>query len=198
MIESRSRSTDRRYYGVAEALVVDVNDPARQGRVKLRFPWFDDTTVSGWARVRQLYAGGGYGTFFIPEVDDEVLVAFVHGDLRLPIVLGGLYNGMDTPPVHRADDRDPKLIRTRGGHQVLLDDTSGEEKIEITDRNGNVVVIDTVNDTITICAQRDVTVQAKSGKLTLEGNGVEIRSQADVSIQGATSVDVNAPAINLN
>ncbi len=198
MTEPRSRSTDRRYYGVAEAIVTEVDDPERQGRVKVRYPWFDDETVSGWCRVRQLYAGNDYGTFFIPEVGDEVLVAFVHGDMRLPIVIGGLYNGQDTPPDHRGADRDPKLIKTRGGHQVLLDDTSGEEKIEIKDRNGNVVVIDTVNDTITVCAQADVTVEAKTGKLTLAGNGVEIRSQTEVQIQGATSVDVSAPSINLN
>src|SRR5688572_28993399 len=109
--ESRSRSTDQRYYGVAEAIVTDVNDPEQEGRVKLKYPLFDDNTVSDWARVRQLYAGKGYGTFFIPEVDDEVLVAFVHGDMKMPIVLGGLYNGSDKPSMFRDDSTDPKLIR---------------------------------------------------------------------------------------
>ena len=76
MSQARSRSTDQRYYGVAEAIVTDVNDPEKEGRVKLRYPWFDDQTVSDWCRVRQLYAGNGYGTFFVPEVGDEVLVVF--------------------------------------------------------------------------------------------------------------------------
>ena len=94
---ARSTSTDKRYYGVCEGIVVDNEDPEQQGRIKVKLPWFDDETVTEWCRVRQAYAGNGYGMFFIPEVDDEVLVAFIHGDLRLPVILGGLYNGIDKP-----------------------------------------------------------------------------------------------------
>lgn len=190
MSQPRSRSTDRRYYGVAEALVVEVEDPQGEGRVKVRFPWFDDRTVSAWCRVRQLYAGGGYGTFFIPEVGDEVLVAFVHGDLRLPIVLGGLYNGQDRPPVQRDASNDPKLIRTRGGHQVLLDDSRGKRKVEITDAAGNVVTLDSENGSITVTAKSDLTVEAKAGTLTLKGVTVNIEASASMSLQ--------APQISLN
>ena len=69
----RSRSTDQRYYGVAEGLVTNVDDPQKLGRVKLKFPWFDPEMESEWCRVRQFYAGNDYGAFFIPEVGDEVL-----------------------------------------------------------------------------------------------------------------------------
>lgn len=190
MKESRSRSTDKRYYGVAEGLVVDVDDPEREGRVKLQFPWFDDRTVSDWCRVRQLYAGGGYGTFFIPEVGDEVLVAFIHGDMRLPIVLGGLYNGQDKPSVHRDAQNDPKLIRTKGGHQILLDDSPGQRKVEVIDAAGNSITIDSEANTITITAAADVTIESKTGTLTLKG--------VDVKVQGSASVAVKAPQIDLN
>ena len=179
--ESRSRSTDQRYYGVAEAIVTDVNDPEREGRVKVKYPWFDDSTESDWCRVRQLYAGPGYGTFFVPEVDDEVIVAFVHGDLRQPIVLGGLYNGSDKPSVHRDGSSDPKLIRTKGGHQILLDDTSGKEKVEIVDKQGNTIVLDAVANSITV---------ETKGTLTLKGATVSIEASGTMTLKGST--------INLN
>ena len=116
----RSRSTDRRYYGVVEAIVAKVtDDPEHECRVTLRFPFFDGATAeSDWCRVVQPYAGNGYGAVFVPEEGDEVLVAFVHGDMRFPIVLGGLYNGVDKPPTDRTASQDQKLIQTKHGHQV--------------------------------------------------------------------------------
>src|SRR6266536_1231299 len=81
--------------GVAVAQVTDVRDPDDLGRVKLKFPWMSDTFVSDWARVLQPGAGPQRGGVVLPEVNDEVLVAFEHGDLRRPYVVGGLYNGVD-------------------------------------------------------------------------------------------------------
>ena len=83
--------------GVVVAVVDDVNDPEKTGRVRLRFPWLDDTYVSGWARTVQAGAGKDRGALVLPEVGDEVLVVFEQGDVRRPYVLGGLYNGMDQP-----------------------------------------------------------------------------------------------------
>jgi phage baseplate assembly protein V len=188
---ARARSTDRRYFGVAEGIVTDVNDPGKEGRIKVKFPWFDEKMETEWCRVAQIYAGKGYGAFFVPEVDDEVLVAFVHGDMRLPIVLGGLYNGQDKPPTHRDQSNDRKLIRTKAGHEVTLDDTPGSEKITIVDKSGdNRVVIDTVGNAITISCGK--------GKLTLTGNEVEITSQAGMKISATGTLDVKGSQINLN
>ncbi len=186
MKESRSRSTDRRYYGVAEAIVMDVNDPEKEGRVKVRYPWFDEQTVSDWCRVRQLYAGGGYGTFFVPEVGDEVVVAFIHGDMRMPIVLGGLYNGKDKPSVFRDAGNDPKLIRTRGGSEILMRDTPGKEQIQITDKNGNLLVIDTANNTMTLQARSDVAIESQTGRLRLKGATIDIEATGRMTLKGST------------
>ncbi len=181
----RSRSTDQRYYGVAEALVTAVDDPQKLGRVKLKFPWFDPNMESEWCRVRQFYAGNQYGAFFIPEVGDEVLVAFIHGDMRLPIILGGLYNGQDKPPSYRDSSKDEKMIRTKGGHQIILDDTSGKEKISIIDAKGNnSIVIDTVANSIT--------VKSSKGKLIFEGQGIEINSGIGIEVKAKTSIKVEA------
>ena len=133
------RAFDRRFFGVVEGLVVEIVDPDKQGRIKVRFPWYDDGSITEWCRVRQLYAGPGYGSFFVPEIDDEVLIAFIHGDMRLPIVLGGLYNGRDKPPSDRqADDhKNEKLIRTKAGHVLCFDDTRDKEKIRLVTRGGH-------------------------------------------------------------
>jgi phage baseplate assembly protein V len=168
---------------VAEALVTDVNDPQQLGRVKLKFPWFDPNMESEWCRVRQFYAGNNYGAFFIPEVGDEVLVSFIHGDMRLPIILGGLYNGKDKPPSSRSNDKNEKMIRTKGGHQIILDDTQGSEKISIVDAKGkNSIVINTVDNSIT--------VKASQGKLVFEGLSIEMTAKTDIKIKGAT-VNIN-------
>jgi|SRR6185503_1066673 len=183
---SRARSTDQRYYGVVEGIVTANDDPAAEGRVKLKFPWFDEQMETEWCRVRQSYAGNGYGAFFIPEVGDEVLVSFIHGDMRQPIILGGLYNGKDKPPSSRKADKDEKLIRTKAGNQITLDDTKGKEKIIIIDsKTNNIVEIDTTADTITI--------KAKTGKLILDAaKGIEIKSSMGVEVKASTTIKIEA------
>jgi phage baseplate assembly protein V len=179
----RSRSTDRRYYGVVEALVTNVtDDPEQECRVTLRFPFFDGATAeTDWCRVAQPYAGNGYGAVFVPEVGDEVLVAFVHGDMRFPIVLGGLYNGADKPPTHRTGSLDQKMVRTKHGHQVVLDDSQGQEAIRITTAGGHELVLDDAG-----------------GMVAVTGNGVTITldDSGTVTVQG-TTVTVEASQINL-
>ncbi|MCC4317710.1 phage baseplate assembly protein V [Streptomyces malaysiensis] len=177
----RARSTDKRYYGVVEALVVE-NEGDDEGQVKLKFPWFDDTTVTDWVRVGQLYAGSGYGSVFVPEKGDEVLVAFVHGDMRYPIVLGGLYNGEDKPPTARTEGRDQKMIRTRHGHEVLLDDTRSKAAVRITSAAGHVVELDDQGKAIRITAA--------------EGGSVTVTAQGDITLK-APKVTVESPSIDL-
>ncbi|MQS37192.1 phage baseplate assembly protein V [Streptomyces katsurahamanus] len=177
----RARTTDKRYYGVVEALVVE-NDGDDEGRVRLRFPWFDQTTVTDWCRVGQLYAGNGYGSLFVPEKGDEVLVAFVHGDMRFPIVLGGLYNGADKPPAARTDGRDQKIIRTRHGHEVVLDDTAAQAAVRITSAAGHTVELDDEGRTVRITAA--------------EGGSVTVTAQGDITLT-APKVTIDSPGIDL-
>jgi phage baseplate assembly protein V len=192
MSQPRSQTTDKRFYGLYEALVTAVNDAEeKQGRIKVKFPWFDEQMETEWCRVRQFYAGNGYGAFFVPEIGDEVLVAFIQGDMRFPIILGGLYNGQDKPPTYRADDKDEKLIRTKGGHQITFDDTSGKEKITIVDaQKNNRIVIDTTANSITI--------QSKNGKLVLQANEIEIKADATIKIEAGAQMDIKGKPINLN
>ena len=146
---ARSRSCDKPYYGVCEGIVHEVDDPDKLGRVRVSFPWFDEGTIFKWCRVMQYYAGGGYGAFFVPEIGDEVIVGFIHGDMRLPIVLGGLYNGKDKPPSHRdKDKKDEKLIRTKGGHRILMNDSKDKHQIEMTTAGGHMVDLSDADEKI--------------------------------------------------
>jgi phage baseplate assembly protein V len=187
MTTPRSRSTDRRYYGLASALVERVEDPEREGRVTLRFPWFDGgRTESDWCRVAQLYAGNGYGSLFVPEAGDEVLVAFVHGDLREPIVLGGLYNGKDKPPGHRAADQDRKMIRTKGGHQLTLDDTGSAQAIRVVTAGGPELILDDASGNIAITGNGVSVTLADTGTVTVSGSVVKV--------EAVTGIELGAPA----
>lgn len=193
MTVARFRSTDRRYYGVVEALVEQVEGDD-ECRVKLSFPWFDPGTVTEWCRVAQPYAGGGYGMCFVPEKGDEVLVAFVQGDMRFPIVLGGLYNGVDKPPTARKDGKDQKLIRTRHGHELLFDDQESQAAVKLTSAAGHVVELDdkgkaikvTAADgaSVSVTADGDITLESsatitlKASKVTLDAASVELGSGA--------------------
>src|SRR5262249_11055411 len=129
----RTMSLDRRLYGVFSGLVDDNDDPEHEGRVRVRFPWFDDATLSDWCRVMQPYAGSGFGAPCARERGTGVLVAFAPGEMNEPVVIGGLYNGQDKPPAYRdGTTQDVKMIRTPAGHAVRLDDSAEARAIELT------------------------------------------------------------------
>ncbi|BBH69379.1 phage tail protein [Actinoplanes sp. OR16] len=185
----RSRSTDQRYYGVASA-IVEVAEGDDECRVKVSLPWFDPGTVSDWVPVVQPYAGGGYGFCFVPEKGDEVLVAFVHGDMRFPIVIGGLYNGVDKPPAARKDGRDQKLIHTRHGHQILMDDEQSQAAVRITSAAGHVVELDDQGKAIRVTAAAGAQVSVTAdGQITLE-------SKAGVTLKAPT-VSLDAASVSI-
>src|SRR6266536_6725356 len=149
-----------RVYGVVIGIVTNNDDPDGLGRVKVRFPWLSDSDESWWARIATPMAGNQRGVQFPPEVEDEVLVAFQHGDVRFPYVLGGLWNGKDAPPESKPLDGDGKVakrvVKSRSGHLIRFDDTDGSEKIEIVDKSEkNSIVIDTANNTVTVQADSD-------------------------------------------
>jgi len=102
VLEARlSTGLGGRWYGVYPALVSDITDPDGQGRVKVTLPWSPDTgggRYEAWARVATLMGGPNRGSWFIPDVHDEVLIVFEGGDPRRPYVIGGLWNGRDSPP----------------------------------------------------------------------------------------------------
>jgi uncharacterized protein involved in type VI secretion and phage assembly len=183
-----------RVYGVVTGVVVSIADPEEQGRVKVKFPWLEDQE-SSWARVMTFMAGNDRGALFRPEVEDEVLVLFDHGDMRFPYIIGALWNGQDVAPSEGGSNADNhvRLIKSRSGHIIKLDDTPGSEKIEITDKTGNnTILIDTASNTVTISTDADIRLQAPNGKLLLEGSEVGIKSSGSVKMEAGSSMDVEA------
>jgi uncharacterized protein involved in type VI secretion and phage assembly len=126
--------------GVVIGLVTNVNDPDKNGRIKVRFPWLDDNHETDWIRIATLMGGNGRGSFFMPEVNDEVLVAFDHGDARFPYVIGFFWNGQDKPP---ADDVRIRRYQSVDGHSISFYDAtpSGGSKgaLVIQDAHGNTI-----------------------------------------------------------
>lgn len=199
----------RRITGVVIGIVTNNKDTEGMGRVKVKFPWRGDSDESYWARVSTLMAGKDRGSFFLPEVGDEVLVAFDHGDINHPYVIGTLWNGVDTPPETNADgknnirkiksrsgheiifdDNDEQKkekieIHTKAGHTIILDDSAGAEKIEIKDKTGNnSIVIDSVQNAIAISSQMKLSIKAQA--IEIESGGMmSIKSSATLTIQGA-------------
>ena len=196
----RSRAADRRYYGVYVGVVAAVNDPAKQGRVQLRLPWFDANFVTSWCRVCYFYAGSGYGSFFVPELDTEVAVSFLHGDMRFPLVLGGLYSNDVLPATYRADDKDEKMIRTRGGHQVVLDDTPGAEKITLLDSSGTQrVELNTQDNSLSVSSDGGtVTVRASGGKVVIQAGDIDVQADQSLTLKANGPVTIKGSTIDLN
>ena len=171
-----------RWYGAFPALVTDIVDPEGLGRVKIALPWSPDTAgarYETWARLATFMAGNNRGSWFIPDVDDEVLIVFEGGDPRRPYVIGSLWNGKDKPPesMDGAGKNFKKVLRSRNGVKLTMDDADGREQfiletpggqkltlkdgpgaVEIVDSNGNSIKLETSG--ITITASAKVTINA--------------------------------------
>jgi uncharacterized protein involved in type VI secretion and phage assembly len=195
LVESEGRDVlANRIFGVVVGVVTNNQDPDGMGRVKVKFPWLSDTEESFWARVASPMAGKERGFFFLPEVDDEVLVTFEHGDVRFPFVLGALWNGQDKPPETNSDGKNnARTIKSRSGHVIRLSDEDGKEKIEIIDMSGNnKIVFDASQNIITVNSDKDIVLSAPKGTIKLDAQKIEITSSADAKIEAGAGMDVKA------
>jgi uncharacterized protein involved in type VI secretion and phage assembly len=159
----------QRQAGVAVGIVMSVDDPAGEGRLKLGFPWMDDVE-SPWAPVAAPQAGKDRGTWFRPETGDEVLVAFEHGDFAHPYVVGFLWNGVDTPP---DTDHKHRLIKTPGGHELRFEDNDGAKKVVLKSAAGFVIEIDDSANkmSLTTPGQLSITLDDATTAIELKGGG---------------------------
>lgn len=187
-----------RIYGVVVGVVSNNKDA--EGRVKVTYPWLSDSEESQWARIASFMAGDKRGSVFIPEVGDEVLIAFEHGDINRPYVLGALWNGVDKPPVTNEDGKNNlRLLQSRSGHIIRLDDTDGSEKIEIIDKTGkNSVTWDTSSNKISIAADKDIEIKAAQGKILLEAQEIEIKSSANSTLEASGNMTIKGSVVNIN
>ena len=148
--------------GLVEGIVVDNVDPEKLGRVKVKFPTLPETPESTGARLAMPMAGRERGWMTIPEIEDEVLVSFVHGNHDDAVVVGSLYNGVDTPPYANEDgDNNLRVFQSRSGHRFTFDDTKGEERMELISHNEEIRIIwDAKAKVISVYSGKDIIVEA--------------------------------------
>lgn len=175
------------HFGGHLAKVVSLDDPDRRNRVQIRLLNFDgvaDHDGPIWARVAAPFAGSDRGAFLLPDLGDEVFVIFVNGDSRLPVIVGGLWNGDSTAPANISGGRNRlKVIRSKKGVTVTLDDQDGQEQF-IAETPGG----------------QKVTLKDGPGSILIEdsnGNSVKLES-AGVTITAAATVTVNAAQVKIS
>ena len=184
---------ERHYYGVYPATVADNQDPQGQGRVKVRLPWSPDNAGSSyeaWARLATTNAGDNRGTWFIPEVDDEVLVSFGGGDPDWPYVVGSLWNGQDATPESIDANNDVRSLTSRSGIKITMDDTAGAVKLTLSTPGGQQVVLDDGATTVTVSDRT-------GNSLELAPGGVTLTAASQLSIK-ASSLTIDCGSANVN
>jgi phage protein D len=191
-------------YGTVVAQVTNNDDPEHLGRLKLKFPWLADGYESDWARLVQLGAGPDSGAVFIPEVNDEVLVAFEFGDVRRPFVIGGLYNGKDKPRLGSGLIDNGKVKRrgfvSRKGHRAVFFDGDGKSGIALLTSDGNVRVSlkEDGGGKIHLYCQGPIHLESKQGIKVEAQTQLELSGQAGVKITSSGPVEVSGTPIKLN
>jgi uncharacterized protein involved in type VI secretion and phage assembly len=203
-------------YGVEVGIVTNVQDPDKLGRVKVQLPRLPGGPESTWARVTQPAAGAGRGFYWLPEVGDEVLIAFELGDPRCPYVLGALWNGKDKP-MNGAyqDDNTTRMIQTKSGHKIVLCDKSGEEKIVIGDKSGKRTItfdvkakkflVEAAEGDIELHAEKKIVLEcedleiktSKSTKIDV-GSNYNLKVSSDASIKADGNCKIKAIRVNIN
>ncbi len=204
--------SSRRTPGVVTGVVTDVNDPQKGGRVKVKLPWLSDTYASSWARTLQPGAGDKRGWMVVPEVGDEVLVAFDQGDARAPFVLGGLYNGVDLPGTRSPDLVDSgtgavnrRSMVSRLGHRIdLMDDVGHDDGVLVESGDGHLSMrLDGAKTSVTLHSDgtvviegaKGVTVDASSSDLDLKAGSITLTATNGVTVDGGGgSVKVSSGA----
>lgn len=177
------------------ARVVSLDDPDNRARVRVKLLSFadvDEQDSTMWARVVSSFAGSDRGVFFLPEVDDEVLVVFVQGDARHPLVIGGLWNGAAMPPaaIESGGRNRFKRIKSKNGIVVTLDDQDGQETLQLETPGGQKL---TLKD-----GPGNVKIEDSNGNsITLESAGITVQAAAKVKVQAST-VEVTAGMVTVD
>jgi uncharacterized protein involved in type VI secretion and phage assembly len=183
----------QRENGIVIGIVHDLDDPLKLGRVRVSLPHLADQ-LTDWARIASPMGGKDRGWVLRPEIGDEVLVAFEHGDPRRASVIGAFWSSADPPPADdgKTTDNNWRFFRSRSGHLLKFDDTGGAERIEIVGYGGQQrVLIDVSGKKIEIsCASGDLALSAPGGKVTIDARQVDITASAALTLKGA-SIAIN-------
>ena len=180
------------------AIVMENADPENLGRIRVQFPW-QPTAYSPWIRIAQPHSGANKGFHFIPELGEEVMVGFEGSNVEMPFVMGSLYNGSGKVDEFTTEKNDAKVIRTRSGHTIELNDTEGEEKINIYDNEGSIITFDTANKSLIINSAENIDIAAKNINISAEENivvgakgNIDIAAEGDLNEQAKGNVAIQS------
>ncbi len=181
------------FKGVFPAVVVENIDPDNSGRVKVRLALVSGPGRQGyetWARIATLMAGNNRGTWFIPDIDDEVLVAFGESDAREPYVIGGLWSKTNPPPETIGPHNDKKVLRSRNGVKITLNDQSGQESFTVETPGGQKITLQDGPGSLEI-------TDSNGNSVRLEPNGITVKASAKVTIN-ASQVEVTSGMVTVD
>ncbi|HVZ20629.1 MAG TPA: phage baseplate assembly protein V [Vicinamibacterales bacterium] len=178
------------------AKVVSVQDPDSLNRVQVRLYNCDgnaDEDAPVWARVATPFAGANKGAFLFPDTGDEVLVVFLSGDPRFPVVIGSFWNGADSAPDQFGSSVDKWTFTGKNGTKIaILEEQSGQETIKLTTPGGQTA-------TITDQGGGSIELDHSGGSsIKIDTQGITITSTAKVSVTAASQVSVSAPTVNVD
>jgi phage baseplate assembly protein V len=181
----------QRFFGVVLGKVVDNNESRAvppvipSGKVQVTYPGLSEKITSGWAPVVRPMAGSNAGFYAVPDVGDQVLVAFEHGDLSQPYVLGALWNAKARPPGDNLDGRNSKrVLRSSAGHTITFDDAAPSPTLTVTDSAGSAVTFDPSKRSLTVHAAQDLTLSA-NGNISIQ------------ALNGTTKLDLTSSGVNV-
>lgn len=176
-----------RHFGLYPAIVTDLVDPERLGRIEVRLPWLGqdgDADVRLWATLLTPYADDDQGIEILPEVGTQVVVGFEAGDLRRPYVVGACWNGREALPEAATAPNNKRLWKTRAGSVLEFDDTDGAAKVTVSMRSGHELVLDDAAQEITITHSNGCTITINAG--------------GQVSVQANSTIELTASALNVH
>ncbi len=189
--------------GVYIGIVTNNKDPDKTGRIKVKIPVLDPDKETDWVRVAYLGAGPGRGFMVVPEVADEVILAFQMGDIREPIVIGSLWSTKHKPPAGMDDKNDIRKITSRAGHEIILDDKNGDGKVTIKTKEGYKLDIQEKTETIKLqdkSGQHLLTIKGGAGgmvELKSGGTKIMINNKGDAVIESAKSVKLKSTQVTI-
>ena len=214
-LETSVEESKQKYYGVTVGKVINPLDPMMLGRVQVQLPFIDSLDLSPWARIALPMAGMLHGTYFIPNLNDEVLVAFEHGDVNAPYIIGSLWNAMAPPPLQSPIPQ-IRAIRTLAGNQIVFTEVRPSVTIQTAPTPPSVLPspptptgpyqtimmstagIQIMSPTpIQIMSPAGIQIVAGTNIINLTPDGITITGTPNLNLAAAGTLNIAAPAVNI-
>jgi len=214
-LETSVEESKKKYYGVTVGKVINPLDPMMLGRVQVQLPFIDSLDLSPWARIALPMAGMLHGTYFIPNLNDEVLVAFEHGDVNAPYIIGSLWNAMAPPPLQSPIPQ-IRAIRTLAGNQIVFTEVPPSVTIQTAPTPPSVLPsppsptgpyqtimmstagIQIMSPTpIQIMSPAGIQIVAGTNIINLTPDGITITGTPNLNLAAAGTLNIAAPAVNI-